>query len=139
MGSLVDLVDGLDVSEIRTYFLQAERGEYDGSGEARISVSARNEGGLLEVRCRLAASTEDCQVVVDRSAVFTLRLRLSIPEAVMGEFVEKVGVMTIYPYLREGAFSLASNLGVAPPVMGLLKAGSIRLMPQSAEESDDIG
>jgi hypothetical protein len=127
--SIQELLDGVELTEVRTYLLHAERGTYEADDAARIAVAVNHEGTILEVRCKLTASTGDSELAVDRSAVFTLQRPLSIPSTVMGEFVERVGVMTIYPYLREAVFTVASNLGVAPPVMGLLRAGSIKLTP----------
>ncbi|HEY8664929.1 MAG TPA: hypothetical protein VIL68_15080 [Propionibacteriaceae bacterium] len=127
--SIQELLDGVELAEVRTYLLHAERGTYEADDAARIAVAVNHEGTILEVRCKLTASTGDSELAVDRSAVFTLQRPLSIPSTVMGEFVERVGVMTIYPYLREAVFTVASSLGVAPPVMGLLRAGSIKLTP----------
>lgn len=125
--SIQELLDGLELTEVRTYLLHGERANSVADEEARIAVAVKHEGVLLEVRCKMTASTGDSELSVDRSAVFTLGHPQSIPASVLGEFVEKVGVMTIYPYLRESLFSLASSLGIAPPVMGLLRAGTVKL------------
>lgn len=129
--SIQELLDGLELTEVRTYLLHGERANSVADDEARIAVAVEHEGVLLEVRCKMTASTGDAELSVDRSAVFTLGHRQAIPASVMGEFVEKVGVMTVYPYLRESLFSLASSLGIAPPVVGLLRAGSVRLTAAS--------
>jgi len=124
-----DLLDGLELTEVRTYLLHAERGAYQALDEAQISVAVNHEGRLLETRCRMTTANADSEFAVDRSAVFTLSRPLKISQSVMAEFVEKVGVMTVYPYLREGLFSLATHLGVAQPVIGLLRAGTLKLAP----------
>ncbi len=135
--SIQELLDGLELTEIRTYLLHAERGSFETDDEARIAVSVNHEGQVLELRCKLTASTGDSELAVDRSAVFALQRPMMIPPSVMSEFAERVGVMTVYPYVREGVFSVASSLGVAPPVMGLLRAGSIKLtaVPEVLSES----
>lgn len=75
----------------------------------------------------MALKTEDAELVVDRSAMFTHAEPLELGQETVREFIEKVGVMTVYPYLCESVFTLASNLGVSPPVMAFMRAGGIRV------------
>jgi hypothetical protein len=135
--SVQDLLDGLELTEVRTYLLHAERGSYEALDEARISVAVNHEDIFVEVRCRLTTTSDDCELAIDRSAVFTLNRPVVIPPPILAEFVEKVGVMTVYPYLREGLFSLAMNLGVAPPVIGLMRAGTVRLTADPNGSADE--
>lgn len=133
--SVVDLLSKTELTEIRTYLLQGERaehGEPEGSG---MAISARGDSDWVEVRCRMTVQTEEADLVVDRSAMFRHAEPLEVGSDTVREFIEKVGVMTVYPYLREGVFTLASNLGISAPVMALMRAGSIRVDELSPEQS----
>lgn len=46
-----------------------------------------------------------------------------MPAAVVAEFIERVGLMAVFPFLREAVFTTASRLGVPPPVVEILRAG----------------
>lgn len=122
-----EFLDHTELSEVRTYALSAERGESQDVTPAKVTVSVRTYPAWLETRCRLSLATEDATVIVDRSAIFTHRTLVEPTDEAIREFVEKVGVMSVYPYLREGVYTLASNLGVSQPVLALLRAGQIRL------------
>lgn len=127
IDSVIDLLTRTELTEIRTYLLHGERAERAESSDAQVSISARAEPALLEVRCRMVVETEDADLIVDRSALFTHSEPVALGKDAVREFVEKVGVMSVYPYLREGIFTLANNLGVSPPVMALMRAGGIQL------------
>lgn len=127
VGSAAELLDHTELSEIRTYALSADRHESQDAEPANVTVSVRTDREWLETRCRLTLATDDATLVVDRSAIFSHREPIEASDPAIREFVEKVGVMSVYPYLREGVFTLASHLGVSPPVMALIRAGQVRL------------
>lgn len=127
VGSAAEFLSRTELTEIRTYFLQGERAERAAAEESKLSISARGDASWLEVLCRMALKTEDAELVVDRSAMFTHAEPLELGQETVREFIEKVGVMTVYPYLCESVFTLASNLGVSPPVMAFMRAGGIRV------------
>lgn len=120
VDSAADFLDQTELSEIRTYVLVAERRDSQDAEPARVAVSVRTDPRWLETRCRLTLTAEDATFIVDRSAVFTHRTAVTATDEATREFVEKVGVMSVYPYLREGVYTLAGNLGVSPPVMALI-------------------
>lgn len=125
--SVEDLVALAELTEVRTYLLHGERASRAEVVDARMSVMGKCEQSWLETRCRLTLGTEDSDLVVDRSAVFTFDRPVAPREDIVRQFVERVGVMSVYPYLREGASTLASQLGVAPPVLALMRAGTFKL------------
>lgn len=127
VDSAAELLEHTELAEIRTYALSAERHDSQETEQANIAVSVRTEPAWLETRCRLTLATDDATLVVDRSAIFTHRAPIEASDTAIREFVERVGVMSVYPYLREGVFTLAGNLGVSAPVMALIRAGQVRL------------
>jgi hypothetical protein len=46
---------------------------------------------------------------------------------VLEEFVDRVGVMALYPFVRESIFSTATRLRVKAPVLGLLLADAFHV------------
>ncbi len=68
-----------------------------------------------------------------RSAVFTLREPIEASDAIITEFVERVGVMSVYPYLRESITQSGAKLGLDRPVLKLLRPGDIHI---TVEDSD---
>lgn len=102
-----------------------------------MSVHARGTDTWLETRLRLDVHTAEADLLADAGAVFSFNEPLDVPEAVVGEFVEKVGVMAVYPFLREQIFTTASRLGVPAPVLGLLRAGGFTI-DQSGESRDSV-
>lgn len=125
--TVLDLLARTELTEVRTYLLRAGRGTHADPDDPEMLISARVEPEWIEVRCRLTVQSSDADLVVDRSAVFSHTEPLEVSSETTREFIEKVGVMTVYPYLREAVTRLASDLGVSAPVMGLLRAGSIRV------------
>ncbi len=133
VDSAVELLQKTELSEIRTYTLHAERASRDHDQDADVAISARSDADWLEVRCKMTISSDDADLLIDRAAVFHHSQPLAIPPAVLEDFIERVGVMSVYPYLREGAFTLATNLGVSPPVLALMRAGSVRMRTKEAQ------
>ena len=58
---------------------------------------------------------------------------VDISDAALSEFVERVGVMTVYPYLRESIDQSAAKLGAARPTMKLLRPGDITVSVSADE------
>lgn len=94
-----------------------------------FSISVQGNEAWFETRAKMIVQTEDADLVAQAGAIFTFTEPLDVAEAVAAEFVEKVGVMAVFPFLREQIYTTASRLGVAPPVIGLLRAGSFRIDP----------
>jgi len=92
-----------------------------------FAVFARGGDTWFETRTKLVVQTVEADLSADAGAIFTYSEPLTVSREVAGEFVEKVGVMAVYPFVREQVFTTASRLGVAPPVMGLLRAGQFRI------------
>lgn len=124
-ATALELLELTELTAIRTYSLHVEREERDEPLDARVAIAVQSTSSHLEVRCKMTLATEEASFIVDRSAVFTHTTPVDADEAVTREFIERVGVMAVYPYLREAVFTLASQTGVTPPVLSLIRGGSI--------------
>ena len=131
----------VELTEIKVYEVRGRRIEAtDDAPRAEptesMSVHARGADTWLETRGRLVVHTLEADILADAGAVFSFSAPLDVTEAVAAEFVEKVGVMAVYPFLREHVFTTASRLGVAPPVIGLLRAGGFKVDPSTGTGSE---
>lgn len=86
----------------------------------------------IETRLRVSLATDHAELTSDISSVYTLSEEREVDAEVIREFVERVAIMAIYPFIRESIFSTARKLGVPPPVLGLIRAGGFSLGPLQA-------
>ena len=130
-----DLLALTELDGIRYYEVSATRREERRDPGVEIDISLRRDEYEIEVRCAARVTGEDADFCTDASAVFSLSDPVEITGAALSEFVERVGVMTVYPYLRESIHQSAAKLGVRQPVMQLLRPGDIRVSVDGNEES----
>ena len=86
----------------------------------------QSENGL-SVRCLVTFHAPDALYEVDIEALYAFQRPLSLPEGMVKEFVERIGLMALYPFLRESVHSLSSKLGTGQALMGLIRANEINL------------
>ncbi len=92
-----------------------------------MSIQARGDTGELETRVRIDITLADADISAEVAVLYRFAEELTVPEAVVTEFVERVSVMAAFPYVRESVSTTASRLGVAPPVLGMLRAGEFQV------------
>lgn len=97
--------------------------------DAPLEVLVRHDAEQIQVRVRCQAFSRQARLVADVAAEFKLPEPVSVDPDVLREFVERVGVMAAYPFVREGLHSTASKLRVRAPLLQLLRADQIRLTP----------
>ncbi|MFZ2177457.1 MAG: hypothetical protein WAW17_26205 [Rhodococcus sp. (in: high G+C Gram-positive bacteria)] len=101
-----------------------------------MQIALRREELLLEVRCRATVSGSGGEYVADASAVFKLHEPIEAADDVITEFVERVGVMSVYPYLRESITQSGAKLGLDRPVLKLLRPGDIHVTVDDSDSED---
>ena len=123
-----ELLEVAELVDIITFELRGKRVTHDGDiPEPVPAVAVRLSDEALETRLRLDVWTEDARIFADVAAVYALSEPVHLEGHVVQEFVERAGIMAVYPFVREAIFSTASRLGVKPPVLGLLRAGQFRI------------
>lgn len=133
VGSARDLLDVTTLADINYYQLVGERFSDDApestetDGPAPIQVLARSDDEHVEVRLRVEVRSADARFMADVGAAFELRERVEIPADVMQDFVERVGIMAAYPFVREAVHSLASRMRVEAPLLQLLQGNALKL------------
>ncbi|BBZ55236.1 hypothetical protein [Mycolicibacterium phocaicum] len=98
--------------------------------EAEVSFRTRVEDHSLAVGGRVETCNAYGSFVVDCEAVFAVPVPVSRnkPEIVR-EFVEQVGALVVFPYVRAAVASLASQISVPAPPLPLLRVGDVVLRP----------
>lgn len=84
-----------------------------------------HDGLRIEVRCRATIDTADAQYVVDAASRFALKQPITIAEDAKKEFVQRVGLMAVWPYIRESVAESAAKLRLGPLQLKLLRSEDI--------------
>lgn len=146
--ALVDLAAKAVLADLRVIEMEASTAAFGApdSIQARFDASSRvidDEKGLkVEYRVRNTTEVSDAegQLLFSTTSTWGVSFRftdrpVSTDELVRKEFQEAVVMMTVVPYVRELVNSTASRFGFPGVVFPLMKAGEIRRVDQSTEES----
>ena len=113
--SAYDLLQIVELTGVKTYEIRArlvdpqvDLPDYE---PLPMEVMVRHEGDVIEARLRLEHRTDEAVLLADIGVLYNLATPRTIPNAVLGEFLEKVGVMAVFPFAREGLLTSAARLG----------------------------
>lgn len=100
-----------------------------------VHTAMQNDDLHLSTRFKLEFRGAAADIVVDAAAhyKFTVPTTYSRPLAI--EFAERVGFMTVYPFLREAVFTTAARMELETPILGLMKAGQFTVEEQPGDAS----
>lgn len=122
--------------DVVQYAVGAERVAQDGvdsdgpaPGEPKVSLDLSARGGLgwMETRFKMVVETELAVIHSDLAVIYKFFDGAELSAEVQRDFIQKVAVMTAYPYLRESVSTSASRLGVPVPPLGVLKQGEFQV------------
>lgn len=140
--NIADLAAMVELRDIAFFEVHAERSDAEISSDDAeietpvnidIQVQERHAETQIEVRCKLRAEDRQARYTVDAAARYEVAWPVQLSAELMREFVERVGVMAVYPYLREALQDLASKLRLDAPVLGLLRPGGVSLTQEQPE------
>jgi len=137
-NNIADLVQKVELADIRLNEIVGRR-RADGAHveeQDGTRVKAALTGSVIEIRLQETHVTEEAVLSADVSALFQTAEPLDVPSDLLTEFTERVGVFTVVPYLREAISTTAARLGVAVPLMQLVRQGSIRLTDSQVQGRD---
>lgn len=140
IDSVEELVRVAEISQVIFHEVSARRLASGGGDEVNddvdvppaLQVAVRMGDRELEVRCRVDGEFHGGKYVADVSACYALQFGESVPSGgqvsigqdVTDAFVSNVGIMALYPFLREAIHQSGSRLGLQPPLLPLLRLGS---------------
>ncbi|NHA68223.1 hypothetical protein [Phycicoccus flavus] len=149
IDDVVDLAALVELRDIIFFQVHAERlssgpgsenelhevNREDEGQQIGIQIQERHSETRIEVRCVLHGETRDARYVIDAAAQYEVEAPVVISPEVVEAFVERVGIMAVYPYLREALQSAAAKLRLDAPVLGLLRPGGVKLTTEDPRES----
>ncbi|KTS70380.1 hypothetical protein NS206_00505 [Microbacterium testaceum] len=120
-----DVLQASELTDIVVYEVAARRLRDVPESEPAedFGVQAHGTDEAFETRARLYLRTDEAEFVTEIGAFYTFSEPLRLSKPVAQEFLSRVGIMAVYPFIREQVFSSARRIGVASPVLGLLRAG----------------
>ncbi|MEO6987494.1 MAG: hypothetical protein ABI239_02495 [Aquihabitans sp.] len=125
----VKLTD-LDFSEVSARRREAGQGPNSDSthvDDSELSVTATRRPDRIEVLCSVDHTAADATYRVAVRGVFQASEPFEVADDVMTGFVQQVGVMALYPFLREAVRDLSAKIGAQPALMDLIRPGQIHL------------
>ncbi|MFE4468913.1 hypothetical protein ACFRFH_08850 [Leifsonia sp. NPDC056824] len=117
----------------RIYWTDSQRDELKFPITAN-SLGMREEGPEVRFRFRSVFSDERAEFVADVEAVYSADQEITVDEAVIREFAERVAFMAAYPFIRASIYSSASRLNVPAPVLGMVRQGEFSLGEKLTED-----
>lgn len=139
--SVEELLTLFELQQMLTYRLIAERGtnEVETMAEARqdLTAQARVEPNLIETRFVLVVEAPSARYLADVGGIFTTEGPVELSKALVGEFISKIGLFSVFPYLREAISGLGARLGAEPPVIGLIRRNQYEFSLDEQPTSED--
>ncbi len=131
-----DLINCMDLVGLRYYKFSGSRLEppnveaTPGQYTAEIAALVRFDERHIEVRLVTSAKSADAELAVDIAGTFESVEPLEIPEPLRREFVEQVGFVHLYPYVKQALADAATRLQVPAPNLGFLPPSGLKLTPE---------
>lgn len=94
-----------------------------------VQIMTRADDDSLDVRAVARVDNSSAVVNVDVAALYGKAFAFDIDAEVLQEFVARVSMMTIFPFIREAVQTESARIGV-PMKLGLLRASTLRPMPE---------
>lgn len=147
VASAAELVQdvGVSIDGFTFYKVAAEvRDDFTGpitiDEESEVSPSyalkLRNENGGIGVRLsthlELAIGTVDVDVAIDYSLTETVE----VPQHVLLEFANEVGVMALIPYVRESIANLSARVFNRAVLMPMIQRGELSFDAEGDDDSE---
>lgn len=93
------------------------------TGEVTIKLNPVSWGKRMETWFRLEVVGNGFNLAVGVAVLYERDTDEFIDASVQREFLEKIGIMTAYPYLRAEVQSLATDLRIGTLTLGILRQG----------------
>lgn len=141
VATLADLVRIVDVRDVIFHELSGKRSEdveEDQQEPLATRVLVRNTEGILGVRFQTNLNSFGGSYVADAEVVYAISEQVEIEPPALQEFLERVAMMTVYPYLRAAIADTATRLSLKRPVLGLLRAEEVHLYREDEEEATPV-
>jgi hypothetical protein len=103
------------------------------SSDAQVYFRISADQTQIEVRQRVDIVSDEALFTVDAGIMFDFPGPISVAAAIRPLFIERVGLMALYPYVRESVSAMSSKLSVTPIILPLMRTFSVdKLDPADA-------
>lgn len=129
IADIQDLLFVLDLKGVRYYEISGRRLPEDRPDDMlfALEIQQRHHESTFEIRFKLGVTHPQADYVIDVASIYGSTEPITFGDALATEFIEKVAVMAVYPFLREALASTAARLELSVPMLGLLKAGQFKV------------
>lgn len=139
-----DIVEFVGLVDIQDIIVHEERGRRiswtdDEKSERQFpvtdnSLGMMNDEQIFKFRFRAVFSDEESELVSDVEIVYVTQEPVATKVSLRHEFAERVAFMAIYPFIRASIFGSASRLGVAAPVLSIIRQGEFAMGEEMTDE-----
>lgn len=115
----------------------ADTGDAGPTADTSLGFSDYLSETEMHLRFRLQVKHAGATYVADIASVYLMSEPIALNRSVLIEFAERVGIMSVFPYLRESISTSAARMGLTAPLVGLLRPGDFRIEPPAETRNDD--
>lgn len=143
---IFDLVGSVELADVSCIQFSGKRRTKSGSalpeagaeGEPEVSLDVNPVlwGSRLETWFRMTVDTPDARLRAAFATIYERESDEEIPLTVQREFIERVAIMAVVPYLREAVHHAATRLQVPAPILPILRQGQFSLTEPGDASTD---
>lgn len=128
ISDLEELVALIELLDVVFHEVSGKRTDEQSEDPDALEISAmwRRDAEKLATRFRATVRGEGGEFVADAEAIFSLAEDREVGEDVVQSFLERVGIMVVYPYLRAAVAESATKLSLPRPVLKLIRANEVQ-------------
>ena len=102
--------------------------------DSQLVVNMRSSSTSIEVRVRMAVRNQVAEFVADVSAWYHFSEQVYLDDDLRTEFGERIGVMAVWPFLREALHAQGAKLRTEIPLLGIIRQGQVSLRDVEPQE-----
>lgn len=130
--SAAELLRFVEITDFAIHELSGRVGPNDEAESGTDpEILVRVTSSELEVRLRAVVLSDSARFIADIGVIYEFLTPVNLWSDVIGEFVARVGVMAVYPLVREAIFTTAARMRRDTPILGLIRQGDVQAGVQS--------
>lgn len=143
LNSAQQIVDSVELQDVVFTRIEASREDPGSavSGEEvvtrKINLLARNMDEEFHARVDLEVVSVDAKFVLNAVAVYQKTTDFDVTSDAVKEFLERVGLFVVWPYMRAKIRSLCDDLGVQRITLPTVRQGEFQLTKQDSGQFDE--
>lgn len=132
LSDIHELVRIVEIVEVRTYVVSAVRNlselaDLPPEVTTDLDFMERHSETSLECRFRMTVEVPEATYTADIGAIYSLDEPSRPTNELIAEFAERIGFLSVFPYIREAISGMATRLNLPAPVLGIVRAGDFRI------------